>query len=144
MDVSHQPLGPNQTKWIEALESEKYDQCSGRLFDGEGYCCLGVGARVFLGAPEVSVNEDGNHYLWGFEADTAPKKLEEKLSLATSTGTPIYTRFTEEQHQASQRENENFPEIHDLVHLNDELEWTFPQIAAHLRKFAHLYFKEPR
>lgn len=29
-------------KWAEALESGKYKQCTGRLKDGDSYCCLGV------------------------------------------------------------------------------------------------------
>lgn len=28
-------------KWIKALRSGKYQQTSGSLYDGEGYCCLG-------------------------------------------------------------------------------------------------------
>lgn len=43
-------LGPNQIKWLEALESGRYEQCRGVLFNGTGYCCLGVG-RSTLGRP---------------------------------------------------------------------------------------------
>ena len=28
--------------WLEELRSGKYRQCTGDLFDGEGYCCLGI------------------------------------------------------------------------------------------------------
>lgn len=36
-------------KWAQALESGKYDQCSGLLHDSDydSYCCLGVAAVVF-------------------------------------------------------------------------------------------------
>lgn len=29
-------------KWVEALRSGKYAQANGALYDGNGYCCLGV------------------------------------------------------------------------------------------------------
>ena len=33
-------------KWLTALESGKYKQCRGELFDDGSYCCLGVAAKV--------------------------------------------------------------------------------------------------
>ena len=33
-------------KWIAALRSGEYKQCRSYLFDGEGYCCLGVAAEI--------------------------------------------------------------------------------------------------
>lgn len=35
-----------KTKWINALRSGRYKQCKGRLKKGDGYCCLGVLAKV--------------------------------------------------------------------------------------------------
>ena len=32
--------------WVEALRSGDYKQTAGVLYDGEGYCCLGVLCRV--------------------------------------------------------------------------------------------------
>lgn len=29
-------------RWIRALRSGRYKQSQGRLYDGEGFCCLGV------------------------------------------------------------------------------------------------------
>lgn len=31
-----------KNKWLEALRSGNYKQCTGYLHKGEGYCCLGV------------------------------------------------------------------------------------------------------
>lgn len=39
-------IGPKQEKWLQALESGDYDQCRGMLYDGTGYCCLGVANKV--------------------------------------------------------------------------------------------------
>lgn len=32
--------------WVEALESGEYEQCQDKLSDGEGFCCLGVYAKI--------------------------------------------------------------------------------------------------
>lgn len=44
-----QDLGPNQLKWVEALESGEWKQCRALLQNGDRYCCLGV-ASVLAGA----------------------------------------------------------------------------------------------
>ncbi len=41
-------------KWIAALRSGEYEQAKGSLYDGTGYCCLGVLCRIAgesVGAP---------------------------------------------------------------------------------------------
>ena len=43
--------------WIAALRSGEFKQTRGRMFDGEGYCCLGVlckvaGCTVVLGSTD--------------------------------------------------------------------------------------------
>jgi hypothetical protein len=58
-------LPKNIETWVTALESGEYDQCSGALYNGEGYCCLGVYAKVVLGyAVEAIIGdeEDDNSY----------------------------------------------------------------------------------
>ena len=44
-----------QLKWIEALESGEYPQCKESLYDGQGYCCLGVAMRV-AGHPDADIH----------------------------------------------------------------------------------------
>lgn len=36
-------------KWVDALRSSDYKQCTNQLHDGVGYCCLGVMAKVVYG-----------------------------------------------------------------------------------------------
>lgn len=36
-------------KWLAALRSGEYKQCGGQLYNGYGYCCLGVLEMVTLG-----------------------------------------------------------------------------------------------
>lgn len=44
-----------KAKWLEALRSGKYQQCQGTLYNGEGYCCLGVLQMVADGKVEYYV-----------------------------------------------------------------------------------------
>lgn len=37
-------------RWLEALENHEFEQTQSRLYDGEGYCCLGVVDKVVFGA----------------------------------------------------------------------------------------------
>jgi len=36
-----------QKLWLEALESGEYKQAIDRLYDGKGYCCLGVACKIY-------------------------------------------------------------------------------------------------
>lgn len=153
MDVSHQALGPNQTKWIEALESGKYQQGEAMLRFNDCYCCLGVGSEVVLGPP---IGKDkliaGYRYQWGAfnEAHMAPQEFMEEVALNTNSGEINSSRLSPSQKKKRDEyvagvflSEEDVPFILDLICLNDN-GWTFPQIATHLRKYAHLYFKESR
>ncbi len=40
------PPLPGGRQWVEALRSGLYQQCTGQLCDGTGYCCLGVLSKV--------------------------------------------------------------------------------------------------
>jgi hypothetical protein len=42
----------DKKKWVKALRSEKYKQGKFQLFDGNGYCCLGVACEIGLAIPE--------------------------------------------------------------------------------------------
>ena len=51
-------------KWVKALRSGKYEQCTGRLhLKGDGYCCLGVlcdivGAGRWENKPQINHVEE--------------------------------------------------------------------------------------
>jgi hypothetical protein len=34
-------------KWIDSLRSGKYDQTQGKLYSGDGFCCLGVLCDIY-------------------------------------------------------------------------------------------------
>lgn len=47
-------------KWLKALRSGEYEQCHDRLSDGEGYCCLGVAAKVINGLDDRTIQCAGS------------------------------------------------------------------------------------
>jgi hypothetical protein len=49
MNTKTKELPEDIKTWVDALESGEYPQTTGSLCNTEGYCCLGVYAKVVLG-----------------------------------------------------------------------------------------------
>lgn len=47
-------------RWLQKLRSGQYDQIKGELWDGEGFCCLGVLCEVAVEDGIIKRNEDFN------------------------------------------------------------------------------------
>lgn len=105
-----------QLKWLEALESGKYEQTIGALRDSKGFCCLGVACDISgLGDWVVDKLYLGNSGL-------LPDEVQEYFSLRDNEGEPRDPRkFT------------------PLTAMNDKGK-SFKEIAAHLRKHPEQYF----
>ena len=123
-------LGPNQTRWLEALESGAYDQARNLLHEPltNNYCCLGVACSIFLGQPtERKTDAFGEvRDFWDDEFAVAPPSLQEKLALRDDSGSRLDY-------------NINL----SLTAMNDEGS-TFKKIAATVRAEPEQYFQEPR
>lgn len=130
MAQQKQALGPNQTAWLEALESGLYSQGQGYLKTARGYCCLGVACEVLLGAPTGSNKtlHDETCATWNGSFGYPPIQIVEMLGLYDERGTP------------SRIEGVPFA----LTDLNDNCEKTFKEIAATVRNDPSMYFKEPK
>lgn len=50
-------------RWVGALRSGEYQQCSRRLHNGRGYCCLGV-AEILSGS-EFASDDQGTYFIDG-------------------------------------------------------------------------------
>lgn len=99
----------DRMKWAEALESGKYSQCNSELFNGSGYCCLGVWERI-NGHTDEGLSKRG----LPTSLDN-PTRIDDVLPQAiwvthTSGGLPLY-----------------FP------NLNDTYDFSFAEIAQLLR-----------
>lgn len=121
-------LGPNQTKWIEALESGKYQQGKGVLHRDTGaMCCLGVAANIFaeengIVPEQIKSGRYAGCYKYKDTTTVAPEYVIDALSLRDSIGSA--------EHQVA------------LVSLNDGDGYNFANIAGVLRKNAEFYFRE--
>ncbi len=118
-------LGKNQKKWIKALRSGKYKQTKDHLRDSDGYCCLGIGCRIFkkeLGLSELK-EADG---ITSFNSwrGSLPEAVEAHLGLRSNTG------------KTKGRGK-------DLAARNDN-GWTFHEIANFLVKYPAKFFKESK
>lgn len=102
----------DRIRWAEALESGKYEQIRGTLHViGKGNCCLGVGERIsgttvfsMLGVDLPSDIRRGARFMLG-------DRLPQRIRAATCSGGQTW----------------------DFTELNDELYFTFPEIAQLLR-----------
>lgn len=134
MSEAKQAIGPNQEKWLKALESGEYVQCQGTLGlvdkDGtESNCCLGVACRVLGSVRHVSdhgtVTYDG---CMGAPSDDFALDV---LGLKSQQGD-----FRGCDHELNGRLC--------LTEANDYGEATFAQIAAFCREYPEAVFREPR
>ena len=113
-----------QTELIEALESGRYKQCKGRLYDPRtsGFCCLGV-ACVINGVPIASsYYRRISHTSGTLAATSKTKAVMNKLHLRNNLGCGFESRDS-------------------LAVLNDEGK-SFKDIAQILRKEPEQYFSQ--
>lgn len=95
-----------KTRWIEALRSGRYKQTHGRLYDGEGFCCLGVLCDI----SGLGHWDESNYYTRG----SSQRALDLPPFVAEWAALPSHPRTSD-----------NTP----LADLNDNAGLTFPQIA---------------
>lgn len=123
--MKKQKLGPNQEKWLKALESGEYKQGGGYLCKIDNgqlkYCCLGVATKVFLG--EGNQSKSKAYFFWGNDSQYAPLEVQQILQLRDMYGASMSYQMS-------------------LVDLNDTGS-TFKQIAKKIRKNPEEYFSEP-
>lgn len=125
-------IGPNQELWLQALESDKYEQgkyvlC--KLFgDTKKYCCLGVACELF--ATEKSLFDEfgemvyvENDSVWSDSA--APSSVVDALGLYDGYGS-------------------NMSGEESLANLNDDYDMSFKEIAAMIRETPSNWFKESK
>lgn len=126
--MAKQALGPNQEKWLAALESGNYKQGQEYLYQPEiGYCCLGVACDLVGLKPDLGLyNSDSAARFLGV-SDFAPPTVIEYLALRGSDGT-LSTAFDQ---------------YESLAEANDDGK-TFAEIAAFCRENPESVFTEPK
>jgi hypothetical protein len=85
---------PNIIEWVAELRSGKYRQTRSRLYDGEGYCCLGVACEV----SEIGVWADEPYCGISYkitgedpESEVLPERIQKLLGLdSQSPEVPVW------------------------------------------------------
>jgi hypothetical protein len=112
-----------RAEWIRRLESGKYQQTKGCLYNGEGYCCLGVLCEIAHenGIVERSDKPNGDgHYAYCYDEDGIEIVADVDLPHAVMAWAGINTVA-------------GTYEYGSLVSLNDDKEWDFKHIAEIIR-----------
>lgn len=130
-----QELGPNQKRWIEALESGEYAQTCEVLRDADGFCCLGVAVDVL--APE---RWTGSGDVFTVEGDDDDPQTSYSVSLPES----LVDELAMHGREGHVKDDPDGYESMLCSAMNDQYRMSFAEIARVLRRDAHLYFKEPR
>lgn len=133
MSEAKQAIGPNQEKWLQALESGEYEQGVGFLLCTGKYCCLGVGCEL-SGASKDGTDNSRLAHSFDDEYRKAPQRTVDWLGLKSPWGF-----FGGHDHLDCK---DGF-RAGDLADANDH-ETTFPEIAAFCRENPSIVFTEPR
>lgn len=101
-------------KWAAALASGEYKQTTGKLREGDTFCCLGVLCNLHAQEhPEIAAEEKHKGLYLGADVEL-PALVQEWAGMASSSGRFDGTRC--------------------LIDLNDDEDKTFPEIAKVIRK----------
>lgn len=138
-----QKLGPNQEKWLKALESGKYEQGKGFLVSFSDskkdkkpkHCCLGVACELFykkLGlvkeTQDLDVNNTKIHVSFNGEKYVLPESVMDLLKIKTPNATAV-------------KDSTGSLGV-VLTDLNDK-GVPFAKIAEKIRKNPEWFFTEP-
>ena len=109
-------------KWIAALLSGEYKQAKGKLYDGEGYCCLGVLCKV-LGGEFIKEDSYINHNvkdIWRCEGESEILTLSMKEKAGMSSLSGEYSIGVECNDAQLTRDNDDGKTFKEIAAIIDE------------------------
>lgn len=131
--ATKQAIGPNQEKWLQALESGEFKQGFGtlaRVDDGVEYnCCLGVYGRVSCQRRTPSASSP-IHFAYGGNASLASDETIAALAIRGRCGDIV--------------DGDGKQTGNSLAGMNDLDRKSFAEIAAFCRANPEAVFTEPR
>lgn len=104
----NKPTKKEITDWCNALRSGEYKQTKGRLQDEDGFCCLGVLYKTQIPEDKIRYRNNGKDYIFGGLPKHQPNAKKWMKNIDTSF---------------------DYMTSHSLIDLNDELYFTFDEIA---------------
>jgi hypothetical protein len=103
--------------WIKALEGNEFTQCTRKLQDSSGYCCLGVAKKLLV--PRYLHNVDEKGFLLGG---------------TLGQNDPVWLKALQDSKVANFKIKENLKSTdHTVIGLNDDGKFSFAEIAKILR-----------
>lgn len=123
-------LGPNQTRWVEALESGRYKQVDKRLRVGNSFCCLGVVCDLYDQSLWGGCGDE--YYFYSGQSKELSNEVTDWIGLRENDGTPWL-----------EKARERNKELTSLINMNDS-GMSFADIAKVLREHPDLYFEESK
>lgn len=135
IDTTTSPYTPEEIEahrkeWIAALRSGAYRQVKARLYDGEGYCCLGVAASLSGIEPVEEESFPHEEYdRWTFDGEPLTLPLAGMHWLGVENVNPSIDLPVEFRTTQGKRDSDDYvnPSM-DVATLNDS-GFTFNQIA---------------
>lgn len=142
-------LGTFQTKWVEALESGKYEQgieflCYKDEDNIDYFCCLGVGCEI-LQYPRSEVIKKYDKNLVPFDGEyEVSERFAKDIKLWSSTGQCVFPDFDACDRFRKVVRNFGVTDYSSLslAGFNDN-GLSFKNIATLIREFPRVFFKEP-
>ena len=128
-------------KWLEDLRSGQFKQGKKYLFDGVGYCCLGL-ACVSAGMEGMEIDHERRSFGQRHSVYDLPLEMQELLGCISGPEVPL-ADLTDEDRGVIMSElktrNIEYTVLPNgavtLITLNDCFHWNFVQIADFIEKY---------
>lgn len=128
-----QPNKENIRKWVDALESGEYEQCTGRLRkddeEVQSFCCLGV-------VTDLYAKETGEKWFAGYDELPSRDHLTDSEMLVANAGglpNPVY-KWLGLSSIDPELDIDSDGHTEAATTLNDSRGWSFKQIAQAIRR----------
>lgn len=113
-------MNVNARKWVEALRSGKYKQSKGSLCKiragkVEGYCCLGVGAKICSKTKNILIRKISNDLSFDHNRNYLSPIIQRWLGLKTRDGALHETSLAKMNDSDS-----SFLEIADIIEAHEK------------------------
>ena len=124
-----------QEQFISNLENAVLPQCHDKLYDGTGYCCLGLACMTVYGDKEKYDVGKIQKLIFDNESLDGFCTVKERLNLRGGLGEIKFENLSEVW-------EERVGEANSLASLNDDLKWDFPTIGMFIRENPEAVFSD--
>lgn len=132
-------MNDNARKLIAALRSGEYKQTRGRLHDLNGFCCLGVACDIYQKNTQTDWYQDGDPFRCQGEKYVLPLAVRDFFGFLTLQGSFKPDLLYRQQYDPTMCSGRMV--VANMAELNDQVEYSFEQIADYIEKEPQGLFK---